>query len=639
MGVCNFLLVGVLFFYPLGVMSKSIEAEPCIDKQKLESCTFKKSTVALMYNDTNMQHLDDYNVDMITWGGQVENSKSSIKKYKALFEKYDKHGLKLYAANIALIQEGGKYVVCGDKWTLHCNKLFWGLRDGDQSKNAKLVESQAIKERAVVDANDNIVGVPWLKMKGHTIPMACVNDPAYKQWLFNKLDLVLSVNPKVLHFDEPWMDFVSLRSGKKGCFTQHSMDDFSQFINEQHAHDLEDYKNDKFDYKFYVNNEQYNELSNQLSVEYREFKLLSTLKLFSELVHYVKQESISPISVTANVSPANGVKVNFIKFLDFLSPEINHHANKLTISNNPVFVYLMGNAMNLPVFSTAFGNDWAVVKSGKHEVLASAWIAQAYAMGQFMNFPLKAWVPGSSYVPHTNIYSNITKWIKENEQLFDGYEPVYTHTLILSRNILNSISDKRLVKKFLINLIDKGVLFRMFLDDFHYKSEFSDSYFSHDNSFITVLPEYYLNDTNDKLLKIKDKAVSWNPSRVDMKKGEVDSKFVQIELVGEKDVFVFPRIKTGLEKSNIVLHLLNRNYLPERRAMKKKGPFSIKLDKKLFTNHRLESAILHQPKLKGEFYESDVDFPVKLAVKDVQNHFILTIPSLELWGIIEFNFL
>ena len=85
---------------------------------------FKKSDIFIMYNSKDEVKLREYNVDNISWGSQVHIYPEEIKKNKAVLRDNAEYGIKLSSVNIALIQEGGKYVVCGDKWNFKCDKSY-----------------------------------------------------------------------------------------------------------------------------------------------------------------------------------------------------------------------------------------------------------------------------------------------------------------------------------------------------------------------------------------------------------------------------------------------------------------------------------------------------------------------------------
>jgi len=610
-----------LFFTATRTAAESVVVEPCKQMSERRSAIFEHSAIAVMYNEEDVQRLDSYNADIITWGDQVGYFPLSINKQRELFKEYDKSGILVYASDIALIQEGGRYIVCGGGRP-DCHRYYWQLRDKTVARGIGLQDIEGIKSRAVLDSKGEIVGVPWLEKRGFTIPMACVNDPEYKKWLFDKIDTVLTLKPKAIHFDEPLMDLVTLKSRGSGCFTQYSLSDFDLYLKRSSE---------------FLSRIRSSEKNMPLATEYGEFKLLSTLKLFGELVDYAKQGSVSPILIAANVSPDNWMRIHFIQYLDYLSPEVNHHAAKLVVPDSPILAYLMANAMNIAMFSTAFGVDWSVVSSGEHEMLASAWIAQAYATGQYMNFPLRAWVPGSTYRPKSTIYPRLSSWIKEESALFDGYDTIASHALLINIDILRSSEDRKLLQAFITNLIKNGVLFRIVLDGGINNSKLPAMCLKNDESVIVVLSEYYSEDANEILLDRQDERMMWEPSRAEMLKGSVKAGFAQIELLGEKGIYIFPRVKHDVINDSIVLHLLNRDYLPDSKRMKTKGSFQIKMSKKIFKHSKIKNAILHQPVLDEESSRDSVNVSTKLSVKDDGEYLTITVPSLDLWGIIEFT--
>ena len=295
---------------------------------------------------------------------------------------------------------------------------------------------------------------------------------------------------------------------------------------------------------------------------------------------------------------------------------------------------MMGNAIGLPVFATAYGSDWSVIKSGEHELLACAWLAQAYATGQYMNFPLKAWVPGSAYTPTTDVYKQLSSWIKESARLLDGYEPVSSQALLVSIDALRNLKDKRLLQNFIAGLVRKGVLFRIVLDKGKSGVNLPVPCLEGEEPLIAVLPEYYSEETNKKIIAINGKRRLWRLNKDKMRRADIGRPQIQIEGLDEGGVYILPRKKHGVVRDSVVLHLLNRDYRPEQKSMAVKGPFRIRASRVLFGQSRIRGAILHQPNLSDGI--GGADKQQRLAVKERRNELIIVVPSLDIWGIIEF---
>lgn len=603
-----------------------------------EILPFPKSDIFVMYSVEDRELLKKYRVDNISWGNQVNIYPKAVMISEARLRHDMEYGIKLNSIEVALVKEGGKYVICGNKWNFKCDKLYWGLKKNNHDDVTAQLISESISKRAVLDLHDRPVPIPWLIAGDVTLPIASVNDPGYKKWLIKKIDGILKIKPNAIHFDEPAMESAAIKTGRPFGLTPVSLLKFNRYLENtkepgwkpENSQQLEG-----FDYKEYIlaNRSKRKKAIPPLWREFTDFKVSSNVKLFRELVAYAKEQADWPLLISANASPADWKTIPLVQYLDYIAPEINHHASKLEVPITPLYIYKMAEALGKPIVSTAYGTDWVKIKAGKHTVLASSWIAQAYAAGQYMNFPLKTWIPGSAYQPQSNIYPQLSGWIKEKSSLFDGYETIARHALLIGVEALRSWKDRKSLVDFTKKLIEKGVLFKIILEQEDPKIISTVSKFQDYESLIVVLPEYISKGTINKLQTQNKNIMVWKPSRDDMRLGLIKPEFTQVQLHDEAGVFGFPRKNS---RGAVVLHLLNRDYLPDSKRMKTKGPFRVKVSKKIFGQTNIKSAILHQPMLNDESTDVSVNASSELTFKDDGEFLTITIPSLDLWGIVEF---
>ena len=117
---------------------------PCLSYAQANSAEhdsnpFSHSDIAIMYNEEDMNQLKKYNVDHISWGSQIHPFPGAIERQLNIFRNFNAYGLKLFSVDIALIQEGGLYTVCEDKWDADCNKLFYQLRKNNRKALQKIL--------------------------------------------------------------------------------------------------------------------------------------------------------------------------------------------------------------------------------------------------------------------------------------------------------------------------------------------------------------------------------------------------------------------------------------------------------------------------------------------------------------------
>jgi len=84
--------------------------------------------------------------------------------------------------------------------------------------------------------------------------------------------------------------------------------------------------------------------------------------------------------------------------------------------------------------------------------------------------------------------------------------------------------------------------------------------------------------------------------------------------------------------------VLNRDYDAEARAMSPKGPFTITVDAELFPGRVMARATMRQPVLHATLpADADAAFATEteLAIESVDGATVITVPSLDFWGVIE----
>ncbi len=602
---------------------------------------FSSSDIAVMYDEDNYEKLAQYHVDHITWGDQLSSWGKHLSSRKKLFEIYPKIGLKLFSVDIALIQEGGKYVVCDAKEDGKCNKLYWKLRNGSDPKLKRdAILLNRIKKRAILDQSGKIVSLPRLARRGILCPMACVNDPEYKKWLFRKIDYVLKSKPSAIHFDEPVMSS-KLIEKDVGSFSKYSMESFSDYLRQKSYSPLVNNKNidiDRFNFQTYLTNgTRTPALDKFLFEEFKTFTVKSTLKLFQELCEYARSKNGDRILISANATPWDWKRIPLYEAIDFSAPEIVHNASALKISNIPLFCYKMAEAIGKPIFATALGVDWAIIKKERHQLLVCNWIAQAYALGQFFNFPLKSWIPGSWYYPEAKIYPALAEWIKLNSHLFDDYKAVSEHHLILSKDILKYPEIRRKAIKLVDMLIKRGVLFKIVLVDGLQKTKLQIAQLDNFDSIFTFLPKYYSSDT---LKELNNNPTNKNIINLDtglVSKENFFDKFCSIRATGDTEIYCLLRQKDTNKINKMVIHLLNREYLPNKRMMKSTGAFTINILKNRFPKIDCKKAVLHQFLFNGKTGVNSLKAEKELTIYESEKYYHIDIPGINFWGIVELN--
>jgi hypothetical protein len=92
-----------------------------------------------------------------------------------------------------------------------------------------------------------------------------------------------------------------------------------------------------------------------------------------------------------------------------------------------VVAYHIATALKRPLLTTSYGEDWAFINAHQRPELVRAWIAQAYAFGQFFMAPHHQWCHTAELGTHwydgtAEDYAAIYRFIREHPFLFDGKE-------------------------------------------------------------------------------------------------------------------------------------------------------------------------------------------------------------------------
>jgi hypothetical protein len=105
---------------------------------------------------------------------------------------------------------------------------------------------------------------------------------------------------------------------------------------------------------------------------------------------------------------------------------------------------------------------------------------------------------------------------------------------------------------------------------------------------------------------------------------------------GAERVWVLPRAVPDDANAPVAVHLLNRDYDAAARAMRPAGPLEVLLDGELFPGRTFTQARLHQPRPLATLPTDDeVHQSEPLTLQRDNGRLKLSVPELELWGIVE----
>jgi hypothetical protein len=322
--------------------------------------------------------------------------------------------------------------------------------------------------------------------------------------------------------------------------------------------------------------------------------------------------------------------------LDYAGVELRHRAERLAVPDDPILAYKMGDSLGVPVFATALGDDWARMIEEPHPVLVTAWIAQAYAFGHWMMMPHNAWSPEARYLPPPDEYAGLAAWIRKKAGLLDGYRAVSTTALVVSPSVLNDEDAKDRLVRLCGRLCRRGIPFHIVLAGGGGVPERPLTPEQFQGTTRTIIPFSRMISAKE-MSRIRE--LTGNGTILPLERDRVGEELPAtlagpIRVAEAGGIVALPRRRQTQGGSRMVVHLLNRDYDPRARAMKRKGPFTVTIDRALAGGIDISGAVLHLSPLPGDVGEG-LDRRIPLKVRRSAAAYEMTVPSLAVWGILE----
>lgn len=122
------------------------------------------------------------------------------------------------------------------------------------------------------------------------------------------------------------------------------------------------------------------------------FQILAAVNTVRELHRLAEDTAGHPLTLSANTCMPLPEHLAVTPSLNYLVGEVRQYASDaLNRSGHAVTAYALATALNRPIAATAHGEDWEFAKRHPSESLVRYWIAQAYACGQRLMAPERAW--------------------------------------------------------------------------------------------------------------------------------------------------------------------------------------------------------------------------------------------------------
>jgi len=479
------------------------------------------------------------------------------------------------------------------------------------------------------------IKVPWLwdhTHKGHPAYWFCTNAPGYRAYLKHQTDLATMVDVEGLHIDDYCGTAGTEWQG--GCFCPHCMAAFREYLKANvptpKLAALRITSLDGFDYGEWLRAkgttvDQYRKTVDStlpLGPEFVTFQYRAAAEWVAEVRRYAEERTGHPLMLSVNSSAGGPKALVIASKLTYFCGEVGHSADRLQVPDNPIFVFKLGEALGKPQVCTASGQDWAFIMAESKPGLVRTWIAQSYAFGQQLMAPHRQWAytqeKGMHWYQSTlEDYAYLYQFVRAHADLLDGYEPLAQVGLVYSNAAFRA--NRTQAREACYALAHANVPYRLLIagDDW-----LEDRLTAEDleglKAVVVTDPLLLDPDQQAVLGGAKDRLVTWpDEARLNQLAPQV------IGIEGAEGIMALPRAVPGDATKPVVVHLLNLNYSGDADGIVKQADVKLTLAKSL----------LGRPVSRATLYAPQAE-PAELGVTDAGDAAELTVPELDLWGIV-----
>jgi len=473
--------------------------------------------------------------------------------------------------------------------------------------------------------------VPWLwdhSWEGKPAYWFCTHDPMFQDFLRKQVVMAARAGVDGIHVDDhlgsaapAWLD---------GCFCEDCVAGFRDYLREhvsrERLTELGISDLDTFDYRQYVvswldAHPGRWTFSAPLGAEYRTYQYRYATKVMADLREAAERAAGHALTFSANGAPPSPTSIVDYQVLTSFSAEVSHEAR---LDDGPAHAYKVAAALGRPLTATGGGRDWAAVKAGNRSGLVRAWIAQAYAFGQFFMTPHHQWCYTEELGTHwyrgpAEDYGPIYRFIREHRGLFDGQESVgQVAVLYNARAWRDGEGPDREISR---ALLEGNVPFDMVVagDDW-VPAKLTREAVARYAKVIAPAGTTLEGEQQAVLdaLRGEGRLVEWRG-------GETLSQLPRswVRVTGAENVWAVVRARE--DGKSAVVHLLPREYNAETDRVSPAGPVTVSIDAAAFGGRVFRKATLYA--VGSE--------PVTLEVAVEGGRMTFTAPGVSEWGIVE----
>ncbi|HPA17191.1 MAG TPA: hypothetical protein PLU30_05555 [Verrucomicrobiae bacterium] len=509
------------------------------------------------------------------------------------------------------------------------------------------------------------ITVPWLwdhkhKKSGEPAYWFCTSAPGYRKFLKSQIMLGMKADVEGLHIDD--------YNGTAGteyhgcCFCQYCMRAFAEFAKSEipagRLRACGIASAGGFDYGAFLKSkgistvEAFKRILGDpafLGPDYVTFMYHHAAAFVGEARRYGEELAGHPLLLCVNSSASDPKSLIIAPQLTYFCGEVGHGCERppwgprANADLGPVWTFKLANAVGRFQACTGSGGDWAHVDASKKPGLVRTWIAQDYAFGHALMAPHRQWAYTKEkgthwYQSQPEDYAHIYRFIRRNADLFDGYEDVALVGLLYDNAAARKST--RDMREACLWLARNNVPFELALagDDW-LDARLTPVQLAKYRALVVAQPAMLDGEQKRAVEQVAaaKRLVPWDP------KTGLDATALekliprQIVFGAAENIVAVPRTVPGRPDAPAVLHLLNRNYDEPSDSMKRLRGVKVELERALFGDRSFSKATLYAPPLALDPKNPGVSQPVSLKLERSATGLTLTIPELDLWGIVKFE--
>lgn len=507
------------------------------------------------------------------------------------------------------------------------------------------------------------ITVPWLwdhkhQKTGEPAYWFCTSAPGYRKFLKSQVTLGMKADVEGLHIDD--------YNGTAGteyhgcCFCRYCMAAFSEFVKNkippERLKTAGIASTQGFDYGVFLKSkgistvERFKRILGDgafLGPDYITFMYRHAAGFVGEARRYGEDLAGHPLLLCVNSSASDPKSLIIAPQLSYFCGEVGHGAErspwgpKRNAELAPVWTFKLANAVGRFQACTGSGGDWAYVDANKKPGLVRTWIAQDYAFGHALMAPHRQWAYTKDkgthwYQSRPEDFAHVYRFIRRNADLFDEYEDVALVGLLYDN--ATARRSARDMREACLWLAQNNIPFELALagDDW-LDARLTTAQLAKYRALVVVEPLTLDASQNKALDAAAKRLIRWNPE-TGIDDAALDKLLPrQIRFGSNENIVAIARAVPGKPTAPAILHLLNRNYDEPSDAVRKIANVKVALDRALFGGRTFSKATLSAPPPALDFKNPGASEPRALRLDPSPAGVTLTIPELDLWGIVKLD--